>query len=93
MLLANAPALDSTIAKHRFTGVVLAEREGKPLYAKANDRGAGPDDIWRWASTTKQLTALIVMQEVEAGRFDLDAPVTRYWPDWPQPNAARGWLA
>lgn len=34
--------------------------------------------VWRWASVTKQVVALLVMQEVEAGRVDLDAPAGRY---------------
>jgi D-alanyl-D-alanine carboxypeptidase len=45
--------------------------------------------VWRLASVTKQLTALIVMQEVAAGRLDLDRPVRDYWPDWPAPFAGR----
>ncbi|MET0400780.1 MAG: serine hydrolase [Cystobacter sp.] len=31
-------------------------------------------------STTKSMTALALMQQVEAGKVDLDAPVTRYLP-------------
>lgn len=41
-------------------------------------RKAGP--VWRWASVTKQVVAVLVMQEVERGRIDLDAPATRYLP-------------
>jgi D-alanyl-D-alanine carboxypeptidase len=37
--------------------------------------------VWRWASVSKQVTATIAMQEVAAGRLDLDAPITRYLPD------------
>ena len=39
-----------------------------------------PGDSWRWASVTKQITATIAMQDVAAGRLDLDAPITRYLP-------------
>ena len=39
---------------------------------------------WRWASVTKQFTALIVMQEVAAGHLALATPVKTYWPEWPQ---------
>lgn len=45
--------------------------------------------VWRWASVTKQVTATIAMQEVAAGRLDLDAPITRYLPDSKAPNASR----
>ncbi len=34
--------------------------------------------VWRWASVTKQVVAVLVMQEVEKGRIDLDAPASRY---------------
>ena len=44
----------------------------------------GADATWRWASITKQLTTVIAMQEVAAGRLALDRPVSAYWPDWPQ---------
>ncbi len=43
--------------------------------------------IWRWASITKQLTVVITMQEVAAGRLDLDAPISRYWQEWKGPAA------
>lgn len=33
---------------------------------------------WLWASVTKQVTATLIMQEVERGRLALDAPVGRY---------------
>ncbi|QXQ05858.1 beta-lactamase family protein [Sphingosinicellaceae bacterium] len=39
-----------------------------------------PNAIWRWASVTKQVVAVLVMQEVEKGRIDLDAPATKYLP-------------
>lgn len=54
--------------------------------------GAAPHElgaVWRWASVTKQVTATIAMQEVAAGRLDLDAPITRYLPDSKAPNASR----
>jgi D-alanyl-D-alanine carboxypeptidase len=45
--------------------------------------------VWRWASVTKQVTATIAMQEVAAGRLDLDAPIARYLPDSKAPYASR----
>lgn len=44
---------------------------------------------WRWASVTKQVIATLVMQEVAAGRIDLDTPVARYLPGFRSANAAR----
>ncbi len=45
---------------------------GKPFSGRAA--------IWRWASVTKQVVAVLVMQEVEKGRVALDTPATRYLP-------------
>ncbi|WP_324262925.1 serine hydrolase domain-containing protein [Altererythrobacter sp. H2] len=45
--------------------------------------------VWRWASVTKQVTATIAMQEVAAGRLDLDAPIIRCLPDSKAPYANR----
>jgi CubicO group peptidase (beta-lactamase class C family) len=36
--------------------------------------------VWRWASVTKQVVAVLVMQEVEKGSIDLDAPAMNYLP-------------
>ncbi|ANK13184.1 serine hydrolase domain-containing protein [Erythrobacter neustonensis] len=52
------------------------------------DRG-WPDGLtWRWASVTKQIVAILVMREVEAGRIDLDRPVATYLPAFASPNAS-----
>lgn len=45
--------------------------------------------LWRWASVTKQVVAVLVLREVQAGRIDLDQPIARYMPDFAAPNAAR----
>ena len=76
---ASPPKLDQVLADAHFDGAVVAGDRDRPAIVRGKARVP-----WRWASVTKQLTALIVMQEVAAGRLDLDAPVTRYWPDWPQ---------
>lgn len=46
-----------------------------------------PDTRFRIASVTKQFTAALVLQLVEEGLVDLDAPLTQYLPDYP---AAQG---
>lgn len=35
---------------------------------------------WPWASVTKQMIAVLVMREVDAGRLSLDAPASNYLP-------------
>ncbi|SEF09879.1 serine hydrolase domain-containing protein [Jiangella alba] len=41
---------------------------------------AGTDTIYDLASVSKLFTTIVVLQQVEAGRVDLDAPVARYLP-------------
>jgi CubicO group peptidase (beta-lactamase class C family) len=48
--------------------------------AGPSGRPVTPQTPFLLASTTKSLTALAVMQLVEAGKVDLDAPVQRYLP-------------
>jgi CubicO group peptidase (beta-lactamase class C family) len=49
-------------------------------HADSSGRPVTPQTPFLLASTTKSLTALAVMQLVEAGKVDLDAPVQRYLP-------------
>jgi D-alanyl-D-alanine carboxypeptidase len=71
-----------------FDGAILiGERNGSFSVFTLGPSPVPTNALWRWASITKQLAAVIAMQEVAHGRLDLDAPVTRYWPDWKAPNA------
>jgi CubicO group peptidase (beta-lactamase class C family) len=45
-----------------------------------------PETLFPLASVTKLFTATAVMQLVEQGRIDLDAPVSRYLPEMAQPG-------
>lgn len=66
-----------------FTTIPVGER---PKDAPTNKAEALN---WRWASVTKQVVAVLVMQEVAKGRIDLDAPVSRYLPKFQSPNARK----
>lgn len=48
-----------------------------------------PVQLWRWASVTKQVIAVLTMQEVAKGTIDLDAPISRYIPAFASANAAK----
>jgi CubicO group peptidase (beta-lactamase class C family) len=73
-----------------FDGAILiGEADGSETTLATGTVPVGPDAIWRWASITKQLTAVLAMQEVARKRLDLDAPVTRYWPEWKAPQGAK----
>ncbi|QYJ08208.1 serine hydrolase domain-containing protein [Qipengyuania flava] len=50
-------------------------------------RGDGDGLTWRWASVTKQMVAILVMQQVERGTMALDEPVATYLPDFSSANA------
>jgi serine beta-lactamase-like protein LACTB len=42
------------------------------------------DTVYRLASLTKSLTATVVMQLLEQGKLDLDAPIQKYCPAFPE---------
>lgn len=54
---------------------------------RINIAGQSAPNLWRWASVTKQVIATLVLQEVAAGRIDLDQPVARYLPGFKSANA------
>lgn len=77
----------------KFNGSVLIAEHDKITYKK----GFGfanmewnipnqPDTKFRLGSITKQFTAMLVLQLVEQGKLKLDASVSAYLPDYPQPN-------
>lgn len=45
-----------------------------------------PQRLW-WASVGKALTATVIMQLVEEGKLQLDAPLARWLPDFPNSQA------
>jgi D-alanyl-D-alanine carboxypeptidase len=72
-----------------FDGAILiGEQDGSYAVVTTGDQAVPANAVWRWASITKQLAVVVAMQDVAAGRLDLDAPVSRYWPDWTSKNAA-----
>ncbi|MFT4926802.1 MAG: CubicO group peptidase (beta-lactamase class C family) [Phenylobacterium sp.] len=73
----------------QFNGAVLVVKDGDVVFK----RGYGwanrewkientPDTKFRIASVTKQFTAMLVMQLVQAGKIRLDAPISTYLPDY-----------
>jgi len=56
--------------------------------AGPDGRAVTPQTPFILGSTSKSITALAVMQLVEAGKIDLDAPVTRYLPWFRTSDAA-----
>lgn len=92
---ALAARVDALTQRSRFAGVVLVGRGDdlayfRPAGTARLDTNAPfePDATWHWASVTKQLTAILVMQEVARGTIDLSAPIARYLPAFASPNAS-----
>ena len=98
---APPPAIDTNAVSAaldpvKAPGTILIARGDDVIFERAfglidpsSDAEHQLGQVWRWASVTKQVTATIAMQEVAAGRLDLDAPITRYLPESKAPFANR----
>ncbi|RQO29769.1 serine hydrolase [Taibaiella sp. KBW10] len=87
-------AIDSLLRQkdpRPFNGVVLVSQQGKVKYAKAygyaNVSRKTPlalDNAFEIMSNSKQITAVLLLQEVDKGRVNLQAPIKQYLPDLAQ---------
>jgi CubicO group peptidase (beta-lactamase class C family)/D-alanyl-D-alanine dipeptidase len=64
--------------------VIWAKGFGHADHAKS--RPATPDTVYRVGSVSKLFTDIAVMQLVEEGKIDIDAPVTKYLPKFKPAN-------
>lgn len=91
----KADQIDQLVSKYteygQFNGSVLVSDQGKVIFKKgfgmANmewDIPNAPDTKHRLGSITKQFTAMLILQLAEAGKIDLQAPITTYIPDYPK---------
>lgn len=88
-----APAIDSILAVKQirsFNGVVLIAKDGKPLYEKSigyadreKKQRLNMDSRFIIMSITKQITAVMVLQEAEKGRIQLQQTLRTCLPDFP----------
>lgn len=92
----DAAAVTAALDATRAPGTILIARGDtvvlEQVVGMVDPGGSNPHrlgETWRWASVTKQVTATIAMQEVAAGRLDLDAPIITYLPDSNAPYANR----
>ncbi|MCU0438441.1 MAG: beta-lactamase family protein [Raineya sp.] len=74
-----------------FNGVVLITQKGKTKYLKtfgySNFETKTPitiNDRFRIQSMSKQITAVIILKEVEKGKINLHVPIRKYLPDFKQ---------
>lgn len=85
-------AIEAKIAADRIPGLSCAIAVGAGLPFRAgfglacveNDVPATPQTVYRLASISKPITAVLALQLAEAGRLDLDADVATLVPAWPQ---------
>lgn len=81
--------LADTDSKEHLSGVVLVGQGGQIRYQKAfgiaNQSFGIPNNLdtkFLLGSLTKQFTAMLIMQLVEAGQLNLDTPITKYLSDF-----------
>jgi CubicO group peptidase (beta-lactamase class C family) len=79
-----------------FSGAVLIARRGHVVYTHAEGLADHEQNIpntvgtrFRMASMGKMFTAVAVMQLVQSGRLDLNAPIGVYLKDYPNSETAR----
>jgi len=94
-LAALKAKLDAVSASGQFAGAVRVTRRGEPVFEYASgeaDREKGIantlDTLFRIGSMNKMFTAVSVLQLVEAGQIDLDAPIGTYLKDYPNQDVA-----
>lgn len=76
--------------------VALVARQGKIVYWKAfgmadnqSERVLKRDDIFRIASQSKAITSTAVMMLWEEGKFKLDDPISKYIPEFKNPQVLK----
>lgn len=87
------------VARGDIPGVVaLVARHGKIVYHRAfgmadnaTKRPMKKDDIFRIASQSKAITATAVMMLWEEGRFQLDDPISKFIPEFKQPQVLKSY--
>ena len=87
--------LDQQAVKTHFQGTLLVAKDGKPVLRKAygladreNKKPNVMDTQLRMGSMNKMFTAVAALQLVDKGKLDLDAPVGKYLPQYPNKNVA-----
>ena len=89
-----SPRIDSLIeanTKRFFNGIILVSQNNKIIYSKvkgfSNIEKQTPlviDNQFVIGSISKQITAVIVLREVDKGHIELHVPVKKYLPDMTQ---------
>jgi serine beta-lactamase-like protein LACTB len=91
-LQAAETAINVAMYRYGIPGLSVAVAAGGSVRLSAgygladveNSVPAGPLTMYRLASVSKPITAVAVMQLAAKGKLDLDAPVQRYVPSYPE---------
>jgi CubicO group peptidase (beta-lactamase class C family) len=91
-------AFDSTLRQHRTVGGTLWFLQEDRVLAHANygladaasGRAVTDSTIFHWASITKTLTAVGIMQLRDRGKLSLDDPIVKYVPELRQVHDSFG---
>lgn len=82
-------AVDAFLKLQSFQGVVLVGKAGKPIYSRTvgfadieAKRATTLDTPYAIASISKWLTSIGLLKLAEAGKLDLDAPISTWLPDY-----------
>ena len=74
-------------AAQEFSGALLVAKDGKPIVEGAYG-GNDIDTRFRFGSMGKMFTAVAALQLIQAGKIALDAPISKYLPDYPNKEVA-----
>jgi CubicO group peptidase (beta-lactamase class C family) len=86
-------AREDGVVGGRITGLRAGRVVAEHAYGVGDrERGTPPDAraVYHWASITKTLTAIAIMQLRDRGRLTLDDPITRYVPELRQVHDSFG---
>lgn len=82
--------LDELLSGHRASGIAAAVSVWTPasrITRWTTPDGGAPEPSFLAYSITKTFIACLVLQLVDTGRLNLDAPVNHAWQGWPLPDA------
>lgn len=81
-------SLIESTSPRTFSGVILITKNGKTMYSRAfgyadidRKKRLELTDNFRIQSNSKQITAVLILKEVEKGKIDLQSPVRKYLPE------------
>ncbi|MCE7055823.1 beta-lactamase family protein [Algoriphagus sp. AGSA1] len=90
--------LEDAISSDQIPGVVaMVVKDGKIVYHEAKGladvatgKAMATDQIFRIASQSKAITSTAVMMLWEEGRFQMDDPISKYIPEFAEPQVLTG---